>query len=80
MGEVEGNLYGSEQIVLRQSSNVTGDLIAPRVSLEEGANFRGSVDMTSKPAVPAKPSHADHTAVKPQSQPASSQDKTGDKV
>jgi len=80
MGEVEGNLYGSEQIVLRQSSNVTGDLIAPRVSLEEGANFRGSVDMTSKPAVPAKPSHADHTAVKPQSQPAPSQDKTGDKV
>jgi cytoskeletal protein CcmA (bactofilin family) len=80
MGEVDGNLYGSEQIVLRQSSKVTGNLVAPRVSLEDGANFRGSVDMTSKPAAPAKPSHPDHTAVKPQSQPVPSQNKAGEKA
>jgi cytoskeletal protein CcmA (bactofilin family) len=77
MGEVEGNLYGSEQIVLRQSSKVTGNLVAPRVSLEDGANFRGSVDMTSKPAAQAKTSHAEPTAGKPQ--PQTGQDKTGDK-
>jgi cytoskeletal protein CcmA (bactofilin family) len=79
MGQVEGNLYGSEQIVLRQSSTVTGNLVAPRVSLEDGANFKGSIDMT-KPAVEAKPSHADDAAVKPSTKPVLAQDKSGDKV
>jgi cytoskeletal protein CcmA (bactofilin family) len=80
MGEVEGNLDGSEQIILRQSSKVRGNLVAPRVSLEDGSDFKGSIDMTSKPAVEAKPLHKDNTAVKPPSQPVIRQDKTGDKV
>lgn len=79
MGEVEGNLYGSEQIVLRQSSTVTGNLVAPRVSLEDGANFKGSIDMT-KPAVEVKPPQADNAAVKLSSKPVLAQDKSGDKV
>jgi hypothetical protein len=29
--------------------------VAPRVSLEDGSDFKGSIDMTSKPAVEAKP-------------------------
>jgi len=80
MGEVEGNLVGLEQIILRQSSKVRGNLVAPRVSLEDGSDFKGSIDMTSKPAVEAKPLHADNTAVKPPSQHVLRQDKTGDKV
>lgn len=59
MGEAEGNLYGSEQIVLRKSSKVRGDLFAPRVSLEDGADFKGSIDMTSKSAVETKPPQKD---------------------
>jgi cytoskeletal protein CcmA (bactofilin family) len=47
-GEVEGNLFGEEQLVLRQSSTVRGNITAPRVSLEDGANFKGSIDMSSK--------------------------------
>jgi cytoskeletal protein CcmA (bactofilin family) len=79
MGEVEGNLYGSEQIVLRQSCKVTGNLIAPRVSLEDGANFKGSIDMT-KPAVEAKSPHTDDAVVKPLAKPVPTQEKSGDKV
>jgi cytoskeletal protein CcmA (bactofilin family) len=82
-GEVEGNLFGSEQIILRQSSSVRGNLVAPRVSLEDGSNFKGSIDMTSKPAVEGKPSQTDNTAVKPPSPPsplAPKPDKPGDKV
>jgi cytoskeletal protein CcmA (bactofilin family) len=79
MGEVEGNLYGSEQIVLRQSCTVTGNLIAPRVSLEDGANFKGSIDMT-KPTVEAKPPHTDNAAMKPSAKPVPTQDKSGNKV
>ena len=80
MGEVEGDLYGSEQIILRQSSKVRGNLIAPRVSLEDGSDFKGSIDMTSKPAVEEKPLHTDNAAVKPPSQHVLKQDRTGDKV
>ncbi len=76
MGEVEGDLSGSEQIVLRQSSTVRGNLVAPRVSLEDGANFKGSIDMTSKPETEAKPLPKDHTTIKPPSQQEPRPDKT----
>lgn len=44
-GQVEGNLEAQEQIVLRGTANVLGDIKAPRVVLEDGATFRGLVDM-----------------------------------
>jgi len=44
-GEVEGDLNAGEQVVLRNSARVLGDLTAPRVVLEDGATFRGLVDM-----------------------------------
>ncbi len=50
MGEVNGDMYGEEQIVLRPTSVVKGNLFAPRVTLEDGAKFKGSIDMTSKAA------------------------------
>lgn len=47
-GDVQGTLYGEEQIVLGKSSSVRGDLIAPRVTLEDGSKFKGSIDMEPK--------------------------------
>lgn len=44
-GAVEGDLSAKEQIVLRGTARVRGDLNAPRVVLEDGASFRGLVDM-----------------------------------
>lgn len=44
-GRVEGDLIAQEQVVLRSSAHVQGDLTAPRVVLEDGATFRGLVDM-----------------------------------
>lgn len=46
-GQVQGNLYGDEKIVVRKAGQVKGNLVAPRVSLEDGANFKGSIDMDS---------------------------------
>lgn len=46
-GNVEGDLTAQEQIVLRGSAQVKGDIKAPRVVLEDGATFRGLVDMGS---------------------------------
>lgn len=44
-GTTEGDLFASERIAIRASANVRGNLLAPRVSLEEGARFKGSVEM-----------------------------------
>ncbi len=44
-GHVEGDLQAKEQIILRSSAKVEGDISAPRVVLEDGARFRGLVDM-----------------------------------
>jgi cytoskeletal protein CcmA (bactofilin family) len=44
-GEVDGNLFAQQQAVVRQSGAVRGNISAPRVMLEDGSRFRGSVDM-----------------------------------
>jgi cytoskeletal protein CcmA (bactofilin family) len=44
-GKVQGDLVAEEQVILRSSARVEGDITAPRVILEDGANFRGGVDM-----------------------------------
>jgi cytoskeletal protein CcmA (bactofilin family) len=48
-GHVEGDLTAQEQIVLRGTAQVQGDVKAPRVVLEDGASFRGLVDMGTPP-------------------------------
>jgi cytoskeletal protein CcmA (bactofilin family) len=45
-GEVDGDVRGQEQVSLRASSRVNGDITAPRVVLEDGARFLGSIDMS----------------------------------
>ncbi len=52
-GEVDGNLVAEELIMLKKSARVRGDLVAPRVVIEDGARFKGTIDME-----PAKPSQA----------------------
>jgi cytoskeletal protein CcmA (bactofilin family) len=59
-GEVDGNLFAQQQAILRQSGAVRGNITAPRVMLEDGSRFRGSIDMESKEG--AKPGAAGHAA------------------
>ena len=47
-GKVEGNVFASESIVVRKSGHVTGRLVAPAVSLEQGGYFSGTVDMDAE--------------------------------
>jgi len=44
-GQVDGDLYGSECVTIRASARVSGNVLASRVSVEEGAHFKGSIDM-----------------------------------
>ncbi len=47
-GKVQGNLFGEEKIILRQSGRVRGNMLAPRVHVEDGAKFQGNVDMDTE--------------------------------
>jgi cytoskeletal protein CcmA (bactofilin family) len=49
-GTVEGNLYGEEHLVVRHCGTVRGNITAPRVALEDGCNFKGSIDMSPNDA------------------------------
>ena len=49
-GEVEGDLHAEEQIAIRKSGRVLGNVSAPRVTIEDGAMFKGSIDMDRKAA------------------------------
>jgi cytoskeletal protein CcmA (bactofilin family) len=46
-GEVKGDLVGEEGIVLQPTGVVHGNMTAPRINIEDGAKFKGNVDMES---------------------------------
>ena len=60
-GEVTGDINGGENVVISKSGRVRGNIVAPRVQLDDGALFRGSIDMNpaaskeEKKPVVAKP-------------------------
>ena len=45
MGEVMGNIEAIEKVSISAEGRVDGDIRAPRVSIAEGAKFRGGIDM-----------------------------------
>ena len=42
---MEGDLYGSERVAIRKNAQVRGNVTSPRVSLEDGAKFKGAIEM-----------------------------------
>lgn len=44
-GYMEGDLYGSERVCIRKSAQVRGNITSPRVSLDDGARFKGTIEM-----------------------------------
>ena len=53
-GQVRGDLYGTEAVVVEETAEVRGNIFAPRVGLQEGAKFKGSIDMEAKSEDPPK--------------------------
>ena len=44
-GTVNGNVSARDKIDVRRTGNVTGDLTSASISIEEGAYFKGSIDI-----------------------------------
>ena len=65
-GEVSGDVSGNEKVVISKSGNVRGNIVAPRVTLEDGAVFKGSIDMDPGDAAPATGKVSAHkSSIKP---------------
>ncbi len=63
-GKLEGNIRTSERAELTKSAVVTGDIATQRVAIEEGAYFKGKVDIQREGAKTdgAKPATASASA------------------
>ena len=44
-GEFMGDFYATERVSVHVNARVQGNIIAPKVSIEEGAHFKGSIEM-----------------------------------
>ena len=59
MGKVTGNVECSDRVDIRSEGTLTGDVVSQRISVEDGAMLRGSVQLT-----PAEQKHEKHEAPK----------------
>ena len=62
-GEIQGDITGRERVVITASGNVQGNVSAPRVMLEDGGRFKGSIDMGGSKAAATGPKAAPAEAV-----------------
>jgi len=50
LGKVRGNMSASDRFDIRSEGSLTGDITAQRVSFEEGAFFKGAIEITKPSA------------------------------
>jgi cytoskeletal protein CcmA (bactofilin family) len=74
LGQVQGNVEASDKVDIRKDAKLVGDITTSRISIEDGALFKGSIDIkktepkaTSAPAapVPAPPRVSEAAAAAP---------------
>jgi len=44
-GKVDGNIAGDEKVELKKSAVLTGDITTQRIMIEDGAFFKGAIDL-----------------------------------
>jgi len=45
LGKVRGNVHASDRVDIRAEGSLTGDVAAARISIEDGAYFKGGIDI-----------------------------------
>ncbi len=51
-GRIDGNIKASDRVELRKSASLSGDISTARVAIEEGAFFKGSIDIQKAEPAP----------------------------
>jgi len=65
-GKVEGNIRGTERVELRKTAVLNGDIGTQRIVIEDGAFFKGSIDI-QKPEAKQEPAKVSAAAAPPAS-------------
>jgi cytoskeletal protein CcmA (bactofilin family) len=68
LGKVKGNISTTDRVDIRAEGALTGDVTAARISIEDGAFFKGGIDIRkpdAKPTVAAVPAATVAEPVKP---------------
>ena len=45
LGKVKGNINASDRVDIRNEGSLTGDVVCQRISIEDGAYFKGGIDI-----------------------------------
>jgi cytoskeletal protein CcmA (bactofilin family) len=53
-GRVDGNVNGTERVELKKSAVLTGDIATQRIVIEDGAYFKGAIDIKKEAAKPVE--------------------------
>ncbi|MGD1063760.1 MAG: polymer-forming cytoskeletal protein, partial [Terracidiphilus sp.] len=53
-GKVRGNVSASDRVDIRAEGALSGDVSAARISIEDGAFFKGGIDIRKADAKPAQ--------------------------
>jgi cytoskeletal protein CcmA (bactofilin family) len=48
-GKLDGNIQASQRTMLSKSAVATGDIVTQRIGIEEGAYFKGKIDIQKEP-------------------------------
>ena len=62
-GAVTGNISAQERIEIRKTGRVLGDLIGPGIAIEDGAYFKGSIEILREDPHKSEPVLANHLSI-----------------
>jgi cytoskeletal protein CcmA (bactofilin family) len=70
LGQVQGNVETSDKVDIRKDAKLVGDIVTSRISIEDGALFKGSIDIKKAEPKPAPPAPTPAVARPAESKPA----------
>src|SRR5438874_4392113 len=62
LGKVRGNLTASDRVDIRSDGSLTGDVVAARLSIEDGAFFKGGIDIRKAGQQPGQKANGEEKA------------------
>jgi cytoskeletal protein CcmA (bactofilin family) len=69
LGQVQGNVDTSDKVDIRKDAKLVGNITTARISIEDGALFKGSIDIKKPEPKPASPAPAQAAVSHPPAAP-----------
>ncbi len=73
LGQLVGDIHSEGMVTLAKDANVVGDIYCGRIVMEDGARFRGKIEMGEKPKVAAVSTKPESTGALPKKKKAAAE-------